>query len=129
MMGEYGTYLIQTVVTLVAVCALAAFVLVGARRFGFGRPSGPIALVGTLPLEARRSIHLVRVGDLVLVVGASEAGFVRLGELEASKLGPLESSLQRGELFSTVLARLTRDRSPSSTPNPAPPRDGASGAS
>src|SRR6188768_3332479 len=82
-MGAYGGYIVQTFVTLLAVCAIAYAVLYGARRLGLGRPRGPISLVGQLPLDARRSIYLVRVGEQVIVVGASEAGFTKLGEMPA----------------------------------------------
>ena len=69
-MGSYAGYIVQTLVTLLAVCALAFVVLYGARRLGIGRPRGPIELVGLLPLDARRAIYLVKVGRQVLVVGA-----------------------------------------------------------
>ena len=82
-MGAYGAYIVQTFVTLLAVCGLAYAVLYGARRLGLGRPRGPISLVGQLPLDARRSIYLVKVGEQVIVVGASEAGFTKLAELPA----------------------------------------------
>lgn len=68
-MSSYGSYVIETFVTLLAVCALAVLVLRGARRVGIGRPSGPIELLGHLPLEARRGIYLVKVGTQVFVVG------------------------------------------------------------
>ena len=86
--GPYASYIVQTLVTLLAVCAVALLVLYGARRLGIGRPRGPIELVGLLPLEARRSIYLVKVVDQILVVGASEAGFTKLGELPAGDLPP-----------------------------------------
>jgi flagellar protein FliO/FliZ len=82
-MGAYGAYIVQTFVTLLAVCGIAYAVLYGARRLGLGRPRGPISLVGQLPLDARRSIYLVKVGEQVIVVGASEAGFTKLGEMSA----------------------------------------------
>lgn len=82
-MGAYGAYIVQTFVTLLAVCGLAYAVLYGARRLGLGRPRGPISLIGQLPLDARRSIYLVKVGEQVIVVGASEAGFTKLAELPA----------------------------------------------
>ena len=82
-MGAYGGYIVQTFVTLLAVCALAFAVLYGARRLGLGRPRGPFSLVGQLPLDARRSIYLVKVAEQVIVVGASEAGLTKLGELPA----------------------------------------------
>jgi flagellar biogenesis protein FliO len=84
--SSYAGYLIETFVTLVAVCALAYVVLWGARRLGVGRPRGPIELCGHLPLDARRAIYLVKVGSQVLVVGVGEGGFTKLGEIPASEL-------------------------------------------
>lgn len=81
-----ASYILQTFVTLLAVCGLAVVVLYGARRLGVGRARGPLELVGQLPLDARRSIYLIRVADQVMVVGASEAGITRLGEVAASSL-------------------------------------------
>src|SRR5687767_14854892 len=102
--GPYAGYIVQTIVTLLAVCALAFVVLYGARRLGIGRPRGPITLVGLLPLDARRSIYLVKVGGQVIVVGASEAGFTKLGEIPAGELP--EEEPQRSTAFSEVLARV-----------------------
>ncbi|MGH7435929.1 MAG: flagellar biosynthetic protein FliO [Polyangiaceae bacterium] len=79
-------YIVQTFVTLALVCVLAVVVLWAARRAGVGRATGPVELVGRLPLEARRSIYLVRVGEIVLVVGAGEGGFTKLAEVPASTL-------------------------------------------
>ena len=90
-MSPYGGYIVQTFVTLVAVCAIAFAVLYAARRFGLGRPRGPISLVGQLPLDARRSIYLVKVVDQVIVVGASEAGFTKLGEVSAGTVVEVEA--------------------------------------
>ena len=103
-MGAYAGYLVETFVTLLAVCGLAFVVLYGARRLGIGRPRGPIQLVGQLPLDARRAIYLVQVGDQVLVVGASEAGITKLGEVAASALPPAEKT--GGAPFGDVLARV-----------------------
>jgi flagellar biogenesis protein FliO len=102
--GSYAGYIVQTIVTLLAVCVLAFVVLYGARRLGVGRPRGPIELVGLLPLDARRAIYLVKVGNQVLVVGASEAGFTKLGELPAGDVPPEEKVPSAG--FSDVLARV-----------------------
>jgi flagellar protein FliO/FliZ len=103
-MGPYASYIVQTTVTLLAVCALAFVVLYGARRLGIGRPRGPIELVGLLPLDARRSIYLVKVAGQVIVVGASEAGFTKLGEIPAGDL-PAEAPME-STAFSDVLARV-----------------------
>ncbi len=102
-MSSYASYLLETFVTLVAVCALAFVVLWGARRLGLGRPSGPIELRGHLPLDARRSIYLVKVGEQVFVVGVGEGGFTKLGEIPAGELPAAEPS--RGAAFGDVLAR------------------------
>jgi flagellar biosynthetic protein FliO len=96
----------ETFVTLVAVCGLAFVVLWGARRLGIGRPSGPIELRGHLPLDARRSIYLVKVGDQVFVVGVGEGGFTKLGELPSSALPVAEAV--GGVAFGDVLARVMR---------------------
>ena len=105
-MSSYGGYLIETFVTLVAVCALAYVVLWSARRLGVGRARGPIELFGYLPLDARRGIYLVKVGAQVLVVGVGEGGFTKLGEVPASELPRVESSEGgRAPAFAEVLAR------------------------
>jgi flagellar biogenesis protein FliO len=80
-MTELGSYLVETLITLLAVCALAVLVLFGFRRVGVGRSVGPAELVGRLPLDGRRAIYLVRVGKTVLVLGGSEAGLAKLAEL------------------------------------------------
>jgi flagellar protein FliO/FliZ len=109
-MGSYAGYLLETLVTLVAVCALAFVVLVGARRLGIGRASGSIRLVGQLPLDARRAIYLVRIGEQVLVVGASEGGLTKLGEVPASEL-PAEVE-PKPLRFADVLARVRGVKEP-----------------
>lgn len=103
-MSPTASYLVETFVTLLVVCGLAFVVLYGARRLGIGRARGPIKLVGQLPLEARRSIYLVRVGEQVIVVGASEAGFTKLGEIPSTDLP--DESVAAAPPFSDVLARV-----------------------
>lgn len=121
--GPYASYVVQTVITLVAVCALAFVVLYGARRLGVGRPRGPIELVGLLPLEARRSIYLVRVGEQILIVGASEAGFTKLGEASTSALSlDTGGSSAGGAPFVDVLARALRRPNASSAASRDEPR-------
>jgi flagellar biogenesis protein FliO len=85
-LSPYGGYLLETVLTLLAVSALAFVLLYAARRVGVGRATGGLDLVGRLPIDARRSVVLVRVGRSVLVVGVSEAGLIKLGELPAADL-------------------------------------------
>lgn len=103
-MSPYAAYIAETFVTLLAVCGLAVIVLWGGRRLGIGRTSGPIELWGQLPLDARRSIYLVKVGTQVFVVGVGEAGFTKLGELDASAI-PRGEVKAAGGAFAEVLAR------------------------
>jgi flagellar protein FliO/FliZ len=108
-----AAYLVETLVTLLAVLAVAVLVLVGARKLGVGAPSGPVELVGRLPLDARRVIYLVRVGPQVLVVGASEAGLIKLSEVPQSDVPEAPRAPVRA--FSALLRR-------------ASPRGGGSGS-
>lgn len=103
-MGPYAGYIVQTLVTLLAVCALAFFVLYGARRLGIGRPRGPVELVGILPLEARRAIYLIKVPGQVLVVAASEAGFTKLAAIAEGDV-PVEPKIEDVS-FADVLSRV-----------------------
>jgi flagellar biogenesis protein FliO len=101
--SSYTGYLIETLATLFAVCAMAFLVLWGARRLGVGRPTGPIELRGHLPLDGRRSIYLVKVGEQVFIVGVGEGGFTKLGEIPASEVPRAETA--RGASFTDALAR------------------------
>jgi flagellar biogenesis protein FliO len=85
------SYVVQTVMTLAGVGALALLLVFGARRAGVGRATGPLSVVGRLPLDARRAVYLVRVGRTIYVIGASETGLVKLGEIPETELsaGPL----------------------------------------
>ena len=113
-MSSYTAYLIETFVTLLAVCAIAVLVLWGARRAGIGRARGPIELYGHLPLDARRAIYLVKVAEQVIVVGVGEGGFTKLGEVPAKDLpAPIASA---GPAFSEVLARVLRRGAPGGDP-------------
>lgn len=95
-MSPVTSYVVQTFVTLVGVAALAVLVLYAARRAGVGRPTGPIHLVGRLPLDGRRSVYLVRVGKTIHLVGSSEAGLVKLGEMAEADV-PSDGGHRPGE--------------------------------
>ena len=92
-MTSYGSYVLETFVTLLAVSALAFVLLYGARRIGIGKPTGGLALLGRLPLDSRRSVVLVKVAEQVFVVGVSEAGLTKLGEMPAKDLPPIPDLL------------------------------------
>ncbi len=102
-MSPTASYLVETFVTLLVVCVLAFVVLYGARRLGVGRARGPISLVGQLPLDARRAIYLVRVGEQVIVVGVGEGGFTKLAELPATELPKVDPAPAP---FADILARV-----------------------
>jgi flagellar biogenesis protein FliO len=110
-MTPLASLLLDTFVTLIAVAALAVLVLYGVRRFGFGRPSGPLALVGRLPLDGRRTVYLVRVSSTVYILGASEAGLVKIGELPDSEIGGVLATESHGP-FARVLAKALERKQP-----------------
>ena len=103
-MSPYGTYLLETLLTLVGVCAVAFVLLYGARKMGAGRASGSLELLGRLPLDARRSIVLVKVGATVFVIGVGEGGMTKLGELAADVV-PAGAILE-SQGFAAALARV-----------------------
>jgi flagellar biogenesis protein FliO len=103
-MSPLTAYVIETLVTLLGVVALAVAVLYGARRLGVGRPSGPLELVGRLPLDGRRAVYLVRVGSVVYVVGASEAGLNKLGQLSGEGID-FSKAEPAGGRFAEALTR------------------------
>jgi flagellar biogenesis protein FliO len=113
-MSPAAGYIVETFVTLLGVIVLAVLVLYGGRRLGFGRASGPVELVGRLPLDARRAVYLVKVGKLVYVVGASEGGLTRLGELDADAVPP-STGPGSGARFGDVLSRALRKSQGSGT--------------
>jgi flagellar protein FliO/FliZ len=107
--------LLETFLTLVLVCAVAFIVLIVARRAGVARAFGGAELVGQLPLEPRRAIYLVRIGGRILVIGASEAGLAKLGEVDAAEV-PAGASAPK--TFSDVLAKaLSRGRASTEGPS------------
>lgn len=112
-MSPLTTYLVETFVTLLAVIAVAIAVLAGAKRLGVGRPLGPMRLLGRMPLDARRVVYLVRVADKVLILGASEAGLTKLGQLDREAIEDVEPTSDK-PAFADLLARLRGKPSPES---------------
>lgn len=88
--GGYGVALLQTLLALAAVCILAWVVLRwSARRgLGLGRP-GRVRVLERVPLDGRRSLYLIEIGERVLLIGAGEGGApALLAELDPSELPP-----------------------------------------
>jgi flagellar biosynthetic protein FliO len=57
------------------------------RAQGIGGSSGVIDVVATTPLSQGRSLHLIRVGQELVLVGATEQSITRLGEVDGRSLG------------------------------------------
>jgi flagellar biogenesis protein FliO len=71
---------------------------------GVGRATGPVELYGQLPLDGRRAVYLVRVGEQVFVIGVAEGGMTKLGEVPASSLP--ERTRAASAPFAQILARV-----------------------
>jgi flagellar biogenesis protein FliO len=103
-MTPVSQYVVQTLVTLLAVVALSVVLLSALRRVGVGKVGGPLELLARLPLEGRRAVYLVRAGETVYVLAASESALAKLGELPRSEL-PLAVAAEAPTRFSDVLKR------------------------
>ncbi len=118
-MTSLENYVIESVIALFVVAALAVFVLYAARRAGVGRSMGPVELLARLPLEARRSVYVVRVMDQVLIIGSSEAGLAKLGQLPEGAAAELRNA-EPPQGFAAVLgAALGRSSGRAESPGAA----------
>lgn len=122
-MSPLTSYVVETLVTLFAILMLAVVVLYGARRLGVGRPAGPLHLVGRLPLDGRRAVYLVRVDKRVFVLGASEAGLSKLGELDGDAITFTEAETVPGAFQAVLDKALGREAPDPRAPNPEPDSD------
>lgn len=102
-MTPLSRYVVETLITLVAVVALSIVLLSALRRVGVGKLGGPLELLARLPLEGRRAVYLVRVGETVYVLAASENALQKLGELPREALPQVAALESRS--FSDVLKR------------------------
>lgn len=84
---DYGWMLLRMVVVLAAVCGLAWVLLRwGLKRLSPADPgaSGRLEVVERLPVGADQSLMVVRTGDQYWLIGVSNAGIDRLGQLDPS---------------------------------------------
>jgi flagellar biogenesis protein FliO len=102
-MTPLSRYVVETLITLLAVVVLSIVLLSALRRVGVGKLGGPLELLGRLPLEGRRAVYLVRVGETVYVLAASENALQKLGELPREAL-PRETAAEPRS-FQDVLRR------------------------
>ena len=69
------------------------------RGRGRGRDSGLVEVISTTPLGPNRQLHLVRIGDEVILVGSGEGGITPLrkfDEDEAVALGVIDPAEDHG---------------------------------
>jgi flagellar biogenesis protein FliO len=114
-------YLFQSLGVLLVIVVVALGLLYAARRAGVGRPIGPVELLARLPLEARRSVYVVRVVDRVLILGASEAGLTKLGEVGGLEAEALAQAPGPTSFAGALRAALSPVRGEATLPN-KPPR-------
>lgn len=110
--GGYGSSLLQAVLALGVVCLVAWGVLRVLGRHGLGRlRSGRIEVLERVPLDARRSLYLVRIGERAWLVGAGDgASPTLLAELTPDALPPPTEA--EGRPFREALDRLARRGGP-----------------
>lgn len=121
MAAALESYVTESVAILLVIALLAALVSLAARRAGLGRALGPIELLARLPLEPRRSVYVVRVVDQLLIIGSSEAGLVKLGELPKGALAA--SGAVHDRSFASLLEGVWRGASPVRPAAPSSERD------
>lgn len=107
--GGYGWALLQAAISLLGVCVLAWLVLRWAakRGYGVGKRGGRMEVLERLPLDPRRSLHLVRVGDKALVIGTGDGAPTVLAEMPLDELP--EAAVPEKKSFGAVLASLRNE--------------------
>lgn len=102
--GGYGVALLQTLLALAAVCVLAWVVLRWSARRGLGVGRGRVRVIEKVPLDGRRSLYLVSIGDRVMLIGAGDGGAPSLiAELDPDELPPAP---ERPQSFGELVERL-----------------------
>lgn len=74
------------------------------RLQGVAGTAGVIDVVATTPLAQGRALHLVRVGEELVLVGATEQSITRIGNIDAGVLGPQMGSGSKGAEFQAMLS-------------------------
>ena len=105
----YGASLLQSVLALAAVCVLAWVVLrmFSRRGFGVGPTGGRVRVVERIPLDARRMLYVVKVGERLLLLGSGDgASPALITEIDPATMPPVPDAKPVGEAFRDVLARV-----------------------
>ena len=100
----FGASLLRMTLALLAVCALAVFVLrLLRRRSPAGRSS--LRVIDRLSLEPRRTLYVVEAAGRYLLVGVGDGPMTVLAELDAAKLAQPEPAPIVEDRFTAVLRR------------------------
>lgn len=94
--------MLNTSLTLAGIMVLGWLLVYASRRWERAAPRGPLELLGTLRLEGKRAVYLVRVGERVVALGTSEAAMIKLMELSPSDVVGFSKST---EGFGSLLSR------------------------
>ncbi len=78
--GGYAIDLLRALLALAAVCLLAWVALRWASQLGLGRfrRGAHVEILERVPLDARRSLFVVKLGDRVLLIGTGDGSAPRL---------------------------------------------------
>jgi flagellar biogenesis protein FliO len=81
---------LKTLLSLAAVIGLMIVVVVLMKKFMYGGKASAgnivdMKIVGTMMLQPKRSVSLLKVMDKVLIIGVTEAGMETLGEINDEK--------------------------------------------
>jgi len=97
--GSAGADVIRTIVGLAVVLAViygVYWLLKSAARAKAGRSDERIGVVATTPLAPNRSLHLVRAGDELILLGATDHSITPLRVYSGDEAALLEGSPQPG---------------------------------
>jgi len=83
---SYGAFLVETLVVLAIVCAVAWLILRFGVRRSTVRQSGPLRVMARLPLEPRRTLYVVEAPGKTLLIGVSEGAVATLAELDPTQV-------------------------------------------
>jgi flagellar protein FliO/FliZ len=92
-----------------AIVCLSAYVsLRWLVRRGVGVGDGPVSVLARCPLEARRSVYLVKAGERCFLVGVGDGPISLLAEVDPSEMknSGAKAGLEGKGRFGTVLARM-----------------------
>jgi flagellar protein FliO/FliZ len=108
--GGYGVALLQTILALGAVCVLAWVVLRWSAKHGLGVGGRRVKVLERVPLDARRSLYLVSIGERVFLIGGGEGASPSvLAELDPDELPAVP---ERPASFAELVARVRGKREP-----------------